>query len=959
MNTRAIIGVLPLIVPILTVGNLHAVTVRTASEAYVTNKIAAAVAAIPAPDFTTSNATLVATIEEVAPAPGNYANVSNAAMSAAEKVRQGPSDWQLRLDSSSYSYLLRMESPTNWIFRLSHPRLGSPSISLTRNDMENSWTLEYGDATGVSYNPATINAPASARTLYFTITTTSPVAGEMHCTAVRTNETQSSSVAYLSDITNAVTAASNASTNYTDAAIATAATAATNYTDAAIAVAADAATNYTDAAIAASPPPDWNAAPGDAAAIVNRPAVGGIDVADYRDFLAALDTLARPLGGEVVTSSRHYVQDGLVAMWDGIENTAAGTNGLAATTWTDRVGGRAFSIPSGASFTPLGLATTYANGSTIDSSATNFLFVLATNGTYTIEVAYTQTAAISHPAAGYYDYRAIFLATGRDIAKFSVGLGLRHNNQVDCVAMTISGDCSNSSAAGGHVRALYPTGGVLGAHTVSYVSASMSAASILFDGGAQSADFDIPQGDMISGNLRALYFNRNYYTGHGLDGTYHCIRIYSRALTREEVAHNREIDVMRYHGGWRPKTSGLVNDGEDGDHPFASKQEVAAAAEAATNYTDAAIASIDIPTPGNYAAVSNAAMSAAAKTAAAATAATNYTDTAIAEFSVTGEVAYAESAGDTSYADEANIAFYLTDPATGNQYAASDLVPIAELPGEVYRIVAGTNIVDVVTNYDSAVHAPARYLQQLTTNGVWKTIWAETNGLARTLAAAKSETTAATNALAQVKADRAWSKYTSALGAPAPEGTTWLSTPTTVVAGGYEYSRTVTASGQYWFLTSNGMTLDQGATNSFLNVSAPDGTPIFRVEKTDSRLVGVNASAISMVGSVAVISVPVVGAHPYARVSTSLRNATWHKETEDGMPQGSPASVTWSGSSGAWVATVDFGSSPQGFCYFEQVLQGITKIVNDGVTELSGGIMFNGVKYMPTVNGNKLEFVAP
>ncbi len=578
---------------------LLAATVRTASETFVTNKIAAAVAAIPAPDFTTSNATLVATIEEVAPAPGNYANVSNAAMSAAEKVRQGPSDWQLRLGSPSYSYLLRMESPTNWIFRSSYPRLGGPSISLTRNDMENSWTLEYGAVTSVSYNPATINAPASARTLYFTITTTSPVAGEIHCTAVRTNETQSSSVAYLSDIAAAVTAAATASTNYTDAAIANAATASTNHTDAAI----------------------------------------------------------------------------------------------------------------------------------------------------------------------------------------------------------------------------------------------------------------------------------------------------------------------------------------------------AAAATAATNYTDAAIASIDIPAPGNYAAVSNAAMSAAAATADAATAATNYTDEAVANI---------------------DLADYLTVAETqaAIQSATNDLVSDAELPGEVYRIVAGTNIVDVVTNYDSAVHAPARYLQQLTTNGVWKTIWAETNGLARTLAAANAATAAATNALAQVKADRAWSKYTSALGAPAPEGTTWLSTPTTVIAGGYEYSRNVTSSGQYWFLTSNGMTLDQGATNSFLNVAAPDGTPIFRIEKTDSQLVGVNASAISMVGSVAVVSVPVVGAHPLARVSTSLRNATWHKETEDGMPQGSPASVTWSGSSGAWVATIDFGSSPQGFCYFEQVLEGITKIVNDGVTELSGGILFNGVKYMPHVNGNKLEFVA-
>lgn len=40
---------------------------RTATEAYVTNKIAAAVASIPAPDFTTNNATLVATIEVTSP----------------------------------------------------------------------------------------------------------------------------------------------------------------------------------------------------------------------------------------------------------------------------------------------------------------------------------------------------------------------------------------------------------------------------------------------------------------------------------------------------------------------------------------------------------------------------------------------------------------------------------------------------------------------------------------------------------------------------------------------------------------------------------------------------------------------------------------------------------------------------------------------------------------------------
>jgi len=44
--------------------------------------VAAAVAAVPAPDYSTANTQLVATIEAAAPAPGNYAAVSNAAMTA-------------------------------------------------------------------------------------------------------------------------------------------------------------------------------------------------------------------------------------------------------------------------------------------------------------------------------------------------------------------------------------------------------------------------------------------------------------------------------------------------------------------------------------------------------------------------------------------------------------------------------------------------------------------------------------------------------------------------------------------------------------------------------------------------------------------------------------------------------------------------------------------------------------
>lgn len=343
-------------------------------------------------------------------------------------------------------------------------------------------------------------------------------------------------------------------------------------------------------------------------------------------------------------------------------------------------------------------------------------------------------------------------------------------------------------------------------------------------------------------------------------------------------------------------------------------------------------------------------------------AATNYTDSATNGLLRTetdpSVHSWAKAASKPSY----SFSEIGNKPTTLAGYGITDeVVAAADLPVEVYRLVAGTNVVDVITNYDSVVHTPARYLQQLDTNNVWHTIWDERTRHAETLASAVAAVTSATNALAAAKADRAWSKYTSAYGYDAPEGTTWISTPTTVIAGGYDYQRTITSSGQYWFLTSNGMAANfqQGATNAYLDISAADGTPIFRIEKTDAVLVGVDASGISMSGSTATVSVPIVaGSHPFARVCTNLVNATWYKEDENGMPAGSPASVSWSGSSGAYVATVNFGSSRQGFCFFEYLQEGSTKIINNGVTDLSGGIIYNGVKYTPRVNNYKLEFVA-
>ena len=307
----------------------------------------------------------------------------------------------------------------------------------------------------------------------------------------------------------------------------------------------------------------------------------------------------------------------------------------------------------------------------------------------------------------------------------------------------------------------------------------------------------------------------------------------------------------------------------------------------------------------------------------------------------------------------ASAASPAADRDLGALALAEDLADYAT-PADVYRLVAGTNVVLTVTNYNSAVHAPAMKLQHLDPeSGQYVTYWDEqrrhgltlTNAMDYTDAAAAAELSRADAAYAP----RAWSGTTSALGAEAPVGVTWISTPETVIAGGYEYEKVITTAGAVWVLTSNG--LSTGATtNSYFRVAASDGTELFSIEKTDSYLVGVNATGITKSGNTVTIPVNVVApSHPYIRATTNLVNAVWTKEDENGFT--CPfASVSWSGSSGAYVATVTC-AQPQAFFYFEFLHEGTAKIRQSAQTEMSGGIYFNGKTYMPRVNGTKLEFV--
>ena len=276
----------------------------------------------------------------------------------------------------------------------------------------------------------------------------------------------------------------------------------------------------------------------------------------------------------------------------------------------------------------------------------------------------------------------------------------------------------------------------------------------------------------------------------------------------------------------------------------------------------------------------------------------------------------------------------------------------------VYRLFSGSNIVMEVTNDNSRVNPPAMKLMRLNDKGIYKVMWTETNGLERTYNRAVSNTAEQVAALekkaAETYAPRGWSATTSGLGADAPKDTTWISTPTTVIAGGLEYSKVVTSSGQLWFLRSNGMVTNMGGNSGgYFDISASDGTSVFSIEKTDSYMAPVDIDGISKNGNTVTIRLSVVSAdHPFLRYTPTLNApVVWQKE-EDGFS--APIAVSWSGSSGAWVATVTT-TAKEGFFQFEFFQEGGTKIKSGGVMDVStGGILCtDGIhKCRPVYNTN-------
>lgn len=237
-----------------------------------------------------------------------------------------------------------------------------------------------------------------------------------------------------------------------------------------------------------------------------------------------------------------------------------------------------------------------------------------------------------------------------------------------------------------------------------------------------------------------------------------------------------------------------------------------------------------------------------------------------------------------------------------------------ELAVDVAALVYGDDCQLVSTNYNSLTKIPSLFMRfkiknEDTGEMEWRTVWNEMtrwNWLTNEYLPTNFYTKAQIDSALDQKADRAWGHYDSHTGGYAPDGFTWISSPSIAIAGGMAYQRVATTEGSVWVLESNGMTVYTGGeTNGYFRISDDKGNAVFEITKGTEQVVGATAGSVRVenVGDKPHIFITynvTSAVHPKLEICRDLKAKDW--QTEDS--ENCPANVTWTGSAGAYVAEV-------------------------------------------------------
>ena len=191
------------------------------------------------------------------------------------------------------------------------------------------------------------------------------------------------------------------------------------------------------------------------------------------------------------------------------------------------------------------------------------------------------------------------------------------------------------------------------------------------------------------------------------------------------------------------------------------------------------------------------------------------------------------------------------------------------------------------------------------------------------------------------KADRAWGAYDSETGGYSPDGYTQISSSNILIAAGMAYQRTITSGGAVWVLQCNQGTAHVGGdTNGFFRIVDGDGNTQFEIIKGDRQELGCDADGISVgSGSPPMVTIPYsieATEHPTLMICDNLATVNWKAETDNDCI----ANVSWSGTSGEYVATIQRKAVGNGqmFVKASYMAGAETYIRNTAPMSVDGGI---------------------
>ena len=407
----------------------------------------------------------------------------------------------------------------------------------------------------------------------------------------------------------------------------------------------------------------------------------------------------------------------------------------------------------------------------------------------------------------------------------------------------------------------------------------------------------------------------------------------------------------------------------EADGTLALESTVAAAASAATNYTDEAIAEIPVPdfspsnatlvatiektspAPGDYATVSNRAMSALQ----------SYTE------SDPTISAWAKAASKPTYtADEVGAV-----SSNKIEEVRTDNAQTRQIVTTWENFLDGSNVVFSITNYLSGSYnldaAKLRILELR--EGAYHEVFNSRDEIllhienfrTNDFRAATNQLVGAVNEAIGGKADKDWGKYTSA-GGDAPANTVYMTAPNTVFAGGLEYERVAVGEGTICVLTTRGApTWTQGDEGTF-KFQDDGGTNYFGFAKTDSYTIGANTDGITVQGCMVTMNYNItMSGRPCVWYKSSLSSGAWEQlNLPDGSPvAGASHAVTWEANPdpGTQVCYINVGNAPSGFFRATVEVTGEAKFMTNMPADMSGGIVCpntaTGVSGVikPTFNG--------